>query len=119
MWRRSIIGAGPVLSMPREVPTIRILPMSDKAEGFRGRSIEQVQKECFLRGLPACAGGYRYPSAGLNAVPGTVVLFQFKARIIASAVFRNDEKFDRPIRGYSGTLHFDVDSIRTFEPLDI
>ncbi len=93
--------------------------MSDKAEGFRGRSIEQVQKECFLRALPALKGRYRYPSAGLSAVPGTVVLFQFQARVIASAVFRSDEKFDRPIRGYSGALHFDVDSIRTFDPLDI
>jgi hypothetical protein len=105
--------------MRLEIPTIRILPMSDKTDGFRGRSIEQVQNHCFFRDLPAYSGRYRYPSAGLNAAPGTVVLFQFKARIIASVVFRSDEKFDRPIRGYSGALHFDVDSIRTFDPLDI
>ena len=93
--------------------------MSDKASGFCGRSIEQVQKSCFLRDLPARKGRYRYPSAGLNAVPGSVVLFQFKARIIASAVFRRDEKFKRPIGGYGGALHFDVESIRTFDPVDI
>jgi hypothetical protein len=93
--------------------------MSDKAKGFCGRSIEQVQRGCFLRDLAARKGRYRYPSAGLNAVPGSVVLFQFKARIIASAVFRRDEKFERPIGGYAGALHFDVESIRTFDPLDI
>jgi len=46
------------------------------------------------------------------------VLFQFQARIIASAVFVRDEKFARPIRGHSGELHFDPESFRTFEPLD-
>ena len=98
---------------------VRILPMSDKLQGFRGRSIGQVQESCFLRGMPARQGRFRYRSAGLNAVPGTVVLFQFQARIIASAVFQRDEKFARPIDGCRGALHFDVDSIRTFEPLDI
>ncbi len=52
-------------------------------------------------------------------MPGTVVLFQFQARIIASAIFRRDEKFKRPIGGFAGVLHFDVESIRTFDPLDI
>lgn len=106
-------------SMPSEIPTVRILPMSDKIEGFRGKSIRQVQMRCFLRDLPARKGRFRYPSAGMNAVPGTVVLFQFQSRIIASAVFQRDEKFKRPIRGYGGALHFEVDSIRTFDPLDI
>jgi len=105
--------------MKREIPSVRILPMSDKARGFYGRSIEQVQNSCFLRDLPARKGRYRYPSTGLNAVPGSVVLFQFKACIIASAVFRHDEKFERPIGGFGGALHFDVESIRTFDPLDI
>lgn len=101
------------------MPAIRILPMSDKADGFRGRSIGDVQASLFLRELPKCAGRYRYPSAGLNAEPGTVVLFQFKARIIASAIFLRDEKFERPIHGYAGALCFDVASIRTFDPLDL
>jgi hypothetical protein len=56
---------------------------------------------------------------GLNAAPGTVVLFQFKARIVASAVFVGDEKFERPVGGCMGTLQFDVESIRTFDPVDI
>ena len=93
--------------------------MSDKAPGFRGRSIEDVQADCFLRDLPACDGRYRYPSVGLNAEPGTVVLFQYKARIIASAVFLRDEKYAHPVGGYGGALHFDAESIRTFDPLDV
>jgi hypothetical protein len=104
--------------MRRDIPSVRILPMSDKADGFRGRSIEAVQGGCFLRALPARKGRYRYPSAGLNAEPGTVVLFQYRARIIASAIFLRDEKFERPVGGYGGALCFDVESFRTFDPLD-
>ena len=93
--------------------------MSDKLKGFRGRSIEDVQRGLFLRDLPKRGGRYRYPSSGLNAEPGSVVLFQYRARIIASAVFLRDEKFERPVGGYGGTLYFDVASLRTFEPLDV
>ena len=64
--------------MVREIPAIRILPMSDKIPGFRGRGIEDVQKRCFLTSLPAMKGRYRYRSTGLNGEPGTVVLFQFR-----------------------------------------
>jgi hypothetical protein len=92
--------------------------MSDQAVGFRGRTIAQVQAGVFLRELPRRKGRYRYRSAGLNAEAGTVVLFQFQARIIASAVFLRDEKFRQPIRGHGGALYFDVESFRTFDPLD-
>ena len=105
--------------MRREIPAVRILPMSDKADGFRGRSIQDVQARCFLRDLPAGSGRWCYQSAGLNAEPGTVVLFQFQARIIASAVFLRDEKFERPIRGRAGVMFFDPSSIRTFEPMNV
>lgn len=108
-----------MIRVRREIPAVRILPMSDKAEGFRGRSIEQVQKGVFLRNLPSHKGRYRYPSSGLNAAPGTIVLFQYRARIIASAVFLRDEKFDQPIGGYGGAIHFDAKSFRTFDPLDV
>jgi len=93
--------------------------MSDKIEGFRGRSIEDVQARCFLRDLPKMGGRFPYPSVGLKAEAGTVVLFQFRARIIASAVFIRDEKFERPRRGCAGEMHLDPASIRTFEPLDV
>jgi hypothetical protein len=104
--------------MPPEIPAIRILPMSDKIDGFRGRSIEDVQRWCFLKYLPAHDGRFSYLSSGLDAAPGTVVLFQYRARIIASAVFLRDDKYDRPKRGHAGALYFDVKSFRTFEPID-
>ena len=93
--------------------------MSDQIEGFRGRSIEDVQRDCFLRALPVMKGRYPYRSSGLNAEPGTIVLFQFKARIIASGVFMRDERFEQKKRGHAGQLHFDSASFRTFDPLDV
>jgi hypothetical protein len=99
-------------------PAVRILPMSDKLEGFRGRGIEDVQRRCFLRDLPKRKGRFRYPAVGLNAAAGTVVLFQYQARVIASAVFLRDEKFEKPKRGCAGELVFDPASFRTFDPVD-
>jgi hypothetical protein len=104
--------------MRREISGVRILPMSDKAKGFVGRSIDDVQRKLFLRDLPARAGRFRYRSTGLNARPGTIVLFQYRAHVIASAVFIRDEKFRRPIGGHGGALHVEPASIRTFEPVD-
>src|SRR5580765_5721117 len=101
------------------IPAVRIWPMSDKLKGFRDRSIEDVQSRLFLRDLPACGGRYPYPRIGLNAAPGAVVLFQYRARIIASAVFLRDEKSHRPKGGSSGAIFLDVTSIRTFDPLDV
>jgi hypothetical protein len=104
--------------MPGDIPSLRILPMSDKTPGFRGRNIEDVQTGCFLRDLPARGGGFPYPSAGLNAPAGTIVLFQYRARIIASGVFLRNERFPKPIRGCSGEMHFDPKSFRIFDPWD-
>ena len=100
-----------------DIPAVRIWPMSDKIPGFRGKSIAQVQADCFERDLPE-SGVFSYRSAGLNSPAGTVVLFQFQARIIASAVLLRDERFNSPRGGRRGRLHFDASSIRTFEPLD-
>jgi hypothetical protein len=105
--------------MPRDISAVRIWPMSDQIKGFRGRSIGDVQTNVFLRELPRCDGRWRYPRVGLNADPGTIVLFQFRARIIASAVFLRDEKYDRPRSGCAGALYFDPTSFRTFDPLDV
>ncbi|CAN5355105.1 hypothetical protein BH09PLA1_BH09PLA1_10280 [soil metagenome] len=94
--------------------------MSATRPGFRGWSIEDVQRRVFLRDLPGRSKGrWHYQRSGLHAPPGTVVLFQFQARIIASATFPRDEKFDRPKRGNAGVLHFAADSFRTFDPLDV
>ena len=92
--------------------------MSDRIRGFRGKSIAQVQADCFLRDLPKAGGAFSYRSAGLHSPAGTVVLFQFQARIVASAVLLSDERFNTPRAGRRGRLHFDAGSIRTFEPLD-
>ena len=106
--------------MARDVPAIRIWPMSDKIEGFRGRSIEDVQRNVFRRRLPnTMKGRWRYQRTGLNADAGTIVLFQFKARIIAMGVFLRDEKFEKPIRGRNGEIAFDPKSFRTFDPIDV
>ena len=50
--------------MRREIPAVRILPMSGSMKGFRGLSIEEVQNRYFLRDLPSRKGRYRYPSSG-------------------------------------------------------
>jgi hypothetical protein len=94
--------------------------MSERRRGFRGLSIEDVQQRLFLDDLPRRSKGrWHYQKSGLNAPPGTLVLFQYRARIIACAIFLRDEKFDRPKRGSAGILHFDPRSFRTFAPLDV
>ncbi|HEY7118660.1 MAG TPA: hypothetical protein VH475_18870 [Tepidisphaeraceae bacterium] len=102
----------------QEIPAVRILPMSDRIPGFRNRSIEDIQQRLFLRDLPACAGRFRYRATGLNTPPGTLVLFQFRARVIATAVFVRDERFNHPAKRFNGVLHFEPASIRTFDPVD-
>jgi hypothetical protein len=105
--------------MRGEVTAVRILPMSDKIEGFRGLSIQDVQSIYFLDKLPNGKGKFPYRSSGLNGEPGTIVLFQFQARIIATAVLVRDDRFEKPRNGHSGVLHFEPDSFRTFEPVDV
>ena len=105
--------------MQKEIPSIRIWPMSSEIPGFRGRDVADVQQHCFLGDMPRKGGRFRYPSSGLNAPSGTLVLFQFQAHIIASALFLRDEKFNQPRSGYAGELHFESSSIRTFQPLDL
>jgi hypothetical protein len=104
--------------MKQDLPAVRIWPMSDKLPGFVGRSIEDVQRRCFLKHLPAMKGRFRYPTVGLSAEPGTIILFQYRARIIASAVFLRDRKLKKPAGGCAGAFFIDVKSIRTFDPLD-
>ena len=103
---------------PSEVPMVRILPMSDQQQGFRDQTIEQIQCRFFLKRFPQRKGQYRYYASGLNAERGTVVLFQFKARVIASAVFLRDEKDQEPTGDFRGTLCFDPATVQTFDPWD-
>jgi len=108
--------------MADPIPAVRILPMStDEFPGptdDRAQSHEEVQSQFFLSELPSRQGGrYYYRTKGLDAEPGTVVLFQYNNRIIASAVFNGREPFGEPEGLYHGALRFDVDSIRVFDPV--
>src|SRR5947207_3119465 len=103
--------------MKREIPAVRILPMSDKIEGFRKLTIPEVQSRYFLDRLPARGGRFPYRASGLAASPGTLVLFQFHARIIASAVFIRDQKLQRSEGAHGGILHFQPDSFQVFDPV--
>lgn len=105
--------------MRETIPPIRILPMSGRMKGFEKWNVEGVQKHFFLRALISRGGRFSYPSSGLNAPSGTLVLFQYKARIVASARLLRDEKLPRKSAGIAGTMYFDVNSIRTFAPLDV
>jgi hypothetical protein len=110
----------PAMTQTHEAPpSVRILPMSSKVPGFHNRTIEEVQQIYFLNKLPKNKGRFSYPSTGLKAPPGTIVLFQFQAHIIATAIFERDEKFPRPKNTHAGILHFDPRSFQTFDPLDI
>ncbi|MFV0442884.1 MAG: HNH endonuclease [Planctomycetaceae bacterium] len=102
-----------------EVPVaVRILPMSAGLE-FPGQTTESVQKRFFLDELPSRspAGEYQYRAKGLQTPLGTAVLFQFKNAVIASAVLKQVEKYEQPQGPYHGTIHFDPDSIRVFDPV--
>jgi len=105
---------------------VRILPMDSKHEpDFGGQSAEQVQHEYFLGILLARTrppGKYWYRKQGLNAQPGTVVLFQFAGKIIASATLDRVQPFkvpDGPNKDYKGALHFIPSSIKVFEPMGL
>jgi hypothetical protein len=107
--------------MSNAIPAVRILPMSDDEKSFRGQTIEDVQARFFLEDLPFPPrnGRFQYPSAGLNAPQGTVVLFQYGGRIIASAVFLKKVKYEQVMDGYKGAIWFDVNSIQIFDPINL
>lgn len=100
-------------------PAVRILPMTnDIPAEFPGcTNIEELQQKFILNELPSRESGrYYYRKSGLKAEPGTVVLFQCKASIIASATLTGIEKSFVQV-GYDGYLNFDVTSIKIFKPI--
>lgn len=102
--------------MAEVTPVICILPMSK--EEFKGCTAEEVQSQFFLTELPLREGGrYYYRTAGLDAEVGTIVLFQYDNKIIASAAFERCERFKQPESLYHGALYFNIDSIRVFDPV--
>lgn len=102
-------------------PAVRILPMTNDipTEFPECLSIGDVQQKYFLVELPCRVNGsYYYRKMGLKSLPGTVVLFQCQACIIASAILTGTQRFENKTEdGYDGCLNFDVMSIITFKPL--
>jgi hypothetical protein len=90
-------------------------------EEFQGKSAEQVQADFFLGTLPSepRRGRYAFKRAGLKAEEGTVVLFQFDNRIIASATLDWAERLSTPRGEYRGNLYFKPESIRVFDPVGV
>lgn len=110
-------------------PVVCILPMSAQEE-FAGWTTPQVQTQFFLGHRdrtetdfnllhPAHPGRYRFRTRALNADPGTLVLFQFDARIIASAVLTRIERFEEPEGEFHGAMWFEPTSIRVFAPVPL
>jgi hypothetical protein len=92
--------------------------MSRHGEFSECRSVKDLQERFFLSVLPRTQEGkYWYREAGLKAKPGTIVLFQSDGEIIATAALTEAERFAEPDEGYTGVLHFDVSSIRVFDPI--
>jgi hypothetical protein len=121
-------------------PMIRILPMS-KEKVFENKTIEVVQNDFFLQDLPyrqeyGCKVGchFWYKNSVMNAVPNTLVLFQYDGKIIALAkLISIPQSFPKPqywLEGvvprdwregdgddkYKGTYCFERDSINIFDP---
>jgi hypothetical protein len=104
-------------------PAVRILPMDSKeTPGFVGCSIEDVQRQFFLNELvrpDSPPGRFHYRRVGLRAEPGTVVLFQYAGKIIASAILAGIDRFEATeLDRYGGAYQFDAKSIRVFDPVD-
>ena len=109
--------------MSKIPPAVRVLPMDSKeTPGFVGCDAEQVQQQYFLNELLRPSrppGKYYFHNVGLRAEPGTVVLFQYVGRIIASAVLSGVERFSATDGGrFRGALQFHVESIKVFDPVD-
>lgn len=91
-------------------PEIRILPMSKKLKDFEGATIEEVQY-FFKNGfISRNKGAYRYQEQGINALEGSLVLFQFDNHIIASAEYIRDDKEKRK-------LYFKIDTVNIVTPI--
>lgn len=100
----------------KEVPDIRLLPMSKNDLAFAGKSIEEAQ-DWFKFYLPGNI--YQYKRK-MTAPKGTLVLFQFQGRLIASALLKKTVSYEEVDEfGYAGYYKFSKSSIFTFDPLDV
>jgi hypothetical protein len=88
---------------------------------FSDCSVADIQQKFFLEDLPFRPDGqYLHYKYGLKAPPGSVVLFQYRNCLVASAIFREAARFERPDKnGYAGVLYFDTNTIRVFDPVGL
>ncbi|WLV25871.1 HNH endonuclease signature motif containing protein [Aciduricibacillus chroicocephali] len=100
-----------------EVPAIRLLPMSEDDPEFTAKTIADLQ-EWFVNELPFRKYNFK---KGMKADSGTLVLFQYKKHVIASAIleekilYENEGKFEG---GYRGAYYFNPSSIAIFTPIN-
>lgn len=89
-------------------------------EEFSDCTTEQLQDSFFLHDLSSRQEGcYYHYKYGLNASEGTVVLFQYRKAIVASAILSGRKRLEKPDKdGYEGSLCFDTASIRVFDPIE-
>lgn len=101
--------------LSENVPAIRLLPMSESDPEFTNYSIEDIQ-EWFLNELPKRV--YNYKTEMITPL-GTLVLFQYKNSVVASAYLVDkiiyEEKLDG---GYKGAFIFDPSTIAVFKPIN-
>lgn len=97
-----------------EIPEIRFLPMSKKDEfETYEEAVEFLSEEMVRRG-----GIYKYRTSNLKCKEGSLILFQYDGKLIASASFLENVKYKEPNDVNKGYFLFDVDSIRIFkEPI--
>ena len=99
-------------------PAVRILPMNREKEFPQCKNIEDLQQRFFLDELPSREDCDYLLYTGLKAEQGTVILFQSNRNIIARAILSSKKRFPRPdSEGYEGSLLFERNSIRIFDPV--
>jgi hypothetical protein len=109
--------------MSETLPAVQILPMNRNIDPELKvfRDVSELQEKFFLHKLPQREGKYYYRNRGLRKKLDMVVLFQSDKKIIASATLLDTEEFKKPKKdkgvSYKGALHFNVESIRVFDPI--
>lgn len=109
--------------LDKKVEEIRIIPMS-RSDEFDNQTIEEVQQQYFLNDLvyrQDCK--YYYRKSGINSIKGSLILFQYDNKIIASAQLKNIEKYDEIQGGqygeYRGAITFYDETIQVFTPIEV
>ena len=97
-----------------KVPNIRILPTSPSEECFSTLSKAYY---FYTTTLKSQNGYYKFRALGLNSPPQSIILFQYRNNIVASAILLKDSNSLRKSK-YPDTpsMRVDVDSIAIFNP---